>query len=158
SNRHPILGFNFVFWIIVYIVADSTFKRSRTAEEILAYNFTNLIQRECFKDQLYIYRICANVILEVIYSQIFDYQNYNIYIKYQSILKSLYIQILIYDLEPDYKYQNIEQNITHYGDPNISIKLDAVSIDIFENTDKIKIINQKNYLLISQILDQPLIY
>lgn len=36
SNRHPILGFNFVFWIIVYIVADSTFKRFRTTEEILA--------------------------------------------------------------------------------------------------------------------------
>lgn len=28
----------------------------------LQYNFTNLIQRECFKDQLYIYRICANVV------------------------------------------------------------------------------------------------
>ncbi|KAK5800942.1 hypothetical protein VI817_003154 [Penicillium citrinum] len=59
-------------------------------------------------------------ISEAIHGQILNYQNYNIYIKYQSVLKFLDIQIL--------------------------------------NTDKIKIINERIYFLISQISNQSLIY
>lgn len=38
------------------------------------------------------------------------------------------------------------------------MKLDIVSIDIFENIDKIKIINKRIYFLISQISDQSLMH
>ncbi|KAJ5235461.1 uncharacterized protein N7469_004629 [Penicillium citrinum] len=205
----PILGFNFVFWVIVHGVADGAFKGLRTVEDVLAvrppkgresytlewdegkkglsffrmvtpdgplpqraltfsslrHNFTSLAQRECFKDQLRVHGIRANVAncidpkaSEATRGQALDHQNHDTYIKYQSVLKSLDIQALVYDLEPDYECRNMEQSMAHHRDPNAPMKLDAASIDAFENTDEIKLINKRIHLLTSQISGQPLMH
>ncbi|KAJ5987717.1 hypothetical protein N7481_002927 [Penicillium waksmanii] len=69
--------------------------------------------------------------------QALDHQNHDTYIKYQSVLKSLDIQALVYDLEPDYECRNMEQSMAHHRGPNVPMKLDAASIDVFENTDEV---------------------
>ena len=74
--------------------------------------------------------------------QALDHQNHDTYIKYQSVLKSLDVQALVYELEPDNEGRNMEQSMAHHRDPNAPIKLNTASIDAFENTDKIKIINK----------------
>lgn len=68
------------------------------------------------------------------------------------------VQVLVYKLEPVYECRDMKQSMAHYWDPNALIKLDAASIDISENTDKIKVKNRRMYFLTPQILDQPLMH
>lgn len=74
------------------------------------------------------------------------------------MLKSLDIQALVYDLEPDYECRNMEQSMAHHRDPNAPMKQDAASIDAFENTYEIKMINERIHFLTSQISGQPLMH
>lgn len=62
---------------------------------------------------------------------------------------------MIYDLEPDYEYRNIEQSIAHHRDLNTPQKLDATTIAAFEETDEIKMINQRIAYLTSVVTGQP---
>ncbi|KAJ5110588.1 hypothetical protein N7532_001123 [Penicillium argentinense] len=79
-------------------------------------------KREYFKDQLRVYGICVNVAIALIITkaseatrgQALNQQNHNTYIKYQSVLKSLDVQALVFDLEPDYECHNIEQSMAYY--------------------------------------------
>lgn len=57
------------------------------------------------------------------------------------MLKSLDIQALFFDLEPDYECRNIEQSIAHYRDPNAPRRLDTAAITVFEERDDIKNMN-----------------
>ncbi|KAJ5600686.1 hypothetical protein N7450_001753, partial [Penicillium hetheringtonii] len=147
------------------VTPDGPLPRRALTFSSLRYNFTSLAQRECFKNQLRVYGIRANVAncidpkaSEATRGQALDYQNHDTYIKYQSVLKSLDIQALVYDLEPDYECRNIEQSMAHHRDPNAPIKLNTASIDTFENTDEIKDINKRIHFLTSQISDQPLMH
>ncbi|KAJ5713927.1 uncharacterized protein N7483_011108 [Penicillium malachiteum] len=188
--EHPVLGLNFVFWVIVHGVADGAFKGLNTVADVLAvrppegresytiemvnpegpspnraltfsslrHNNTSLAQRQCFRDKLRVHRIRANIAncidpkaSEATRGQALNHQNHNIYLKYQSVLKSLDIQALIHDLKPDYKYCNIEQSIAYHRDLNAPQKLDAATIAVFEETEEIKIMNQRITYLTSVI-------
>lgn len=48
--------------------------------------------------------------------------------------------------------------MAHHRDPNAPMKLNAASIDAFENTDEIKDINERIHFLTSQISGQPLMH
>ena len=74
------------------------------------------------------------------------------------MLKSLDIQALFYNLEPNYKCRNIEQSIAHHRDPNTPQRLDAVAIIAFKERDKIKAINQRIGSLTSEITGKPQLY
>lgn len=57
-----------------------------------------------------------------------DHQNHDTYIKYQSVLKSLDVQALVFDLEPDYECRNMEyyfsqdiKNIVGIIEPNQNV-------------------------------------
>ncbi|EDN08146.1 conserved hypothetical protein [Histoplasma mississippiense (nom. inval.)] len=128
----------------------------------LRHNFSSLAQREGFKDRLRVHGICggdANCIdskaSEATHSQAFDHQSHDTYIKNQSVLKSLDIQALFYDLEPDYDCRNMEQSMAHHRDPNAPQKLDAAAIAAFEERDEIKVINERIAYLASATAGKP---
>lgn len=144
----------------------------------LRHNFSSLAQREGFKDRLRVhgicggdancidckqfdspYSFCANFHLakasEATHSQAFDHQSHDTYIKNQSVLKSLDIQALFYDLEPDYDCRNMEQSMAHHRDPNAPQKLDAAAIAAFEERDEIKVINERIAYLASATAGKP---
>lgn len=142
------------------------------------WNFTRLAQRECFKDPLRVHGIrgaVANCIdrksfpfsldnqrspylakaSEATRSQALDHQSHNTYIKYQSVLKSLDIQALLFDLKPDYECRDMEQSMAHHRDPNAPQRLDAAAIQVFEERDDIKSMNQRIAYLTSEIAGKP---
>lgn len=108
------------------------------------------------------YIFCANFHLakasEATRSQALDHQSHDTYIKYQSVLKSLDIQALFYDLEPDYDCRNMEQSMAHHRDPNAPQKLDAAAVAAFEESDEIKVINERIAYLTSVIAGKPQLY
>ncbi|KAJ5714395.1 uncharacterized protein N7483_011576 [Penicillium malachiteum] len=116
-KEYLILGLNFVFWVIVYGVADGAFKGLNTVADVLVVRplegrESYMIKWvECKKD-LPFFRMVTP-----------EGPSPN-----RSILKSLDIQALIHDLEPDYKYRNIEQSMAHYQDLNTPQKLDTAAI------------------------------
>lgn len=71
------------------------------------------------------------------------------------MLKSLDIQALFYDLEPDYECRNMEQSIAHHRDPNAPQRLDAAAITAFKERDEIKAMNQRIASLTSEIAGKP---
>lgn len=71
------------------------------------------------------------------------------------MLKSLDIQALFYDLEPDYECRNMEQSMAHHRDPNAPQRLDAAAITAFEEKDEIKAMNQRIASLTSEISRKP---
>lgn len=142
------------------------------------WNFTRLAQRECFKDPLRVHGIrgaVANCIdrksfqfsldnqrspylakaSEATRSQALDHQSHNTYIKYQSVLKSLDIQALFFDLQPDYECRDMEQSMAHHRDPNAPQRLDAAAIQAFEERDDIKSMNRRIAYLTSEIAGEP---
>ncbi|OKP07148.1 hypothetical protein PENSUB_6108 [Penicillium subrubescens] len=126
------------------------------------YNFGSLAQREGFKDQLRVHGIRAGVAncidpkaSEATRGQALDHQNHDTHIKYQSVLKSLDIQALFYDLEPDYECRNMEQSMAHHRDPNAPQRLDAAAITAFEERDDIKAMKWRIAFLTAQIAGKP---
>ncbi|KAJ5389764.1 uncharacterized protein N7496_000832 [Penicillium cataractarum] len=126
------------------------------------WNFTRLAQRECFKDPLRVHGIrgaVANCIdpkaSEATRSQALDHQSHSTYIKYQSVLKSLDVQAIFFDLQPDYECRDMEQSMAHHRDPNAPQRLDAAAIQAFEERDDIKTMNQRIAYLTSEIAGKP---
>ncbi|KAJ5302313.1 hypothetical protein N7508_007176 [Penicillium antarcticum] len=205
-REHPVLGMNFVFWVIVHGIADGAFKGLSTVAEVLnvkppkgresytlkweesvrdtpffrmvtpegpkqngaltfsslRHNFTSLARRECFRDVLRVHGIRGGVAnridpkaSEATRGQALDHQNHDTYIKYQSSVKSLDIQALFYDLEPDYECRDMEQSMAHHRDPNAPQQLDAAAITAFRERDDIKRINENIASLTSRIAGKP---
>ncbi|KAJ6127623.1 hypothetical protein N7523_003235 [Penicillium sp. IBT 18751x] len=128
----------------------------------LRYNFTSLARRDGFKDTSRVHRIRGGVASridpkasEATRGQALDHQNHDTYIKYQSSIKSLDIQALFYDLEPDYECRDMEQSMAHHRDPNAPQKLDAAAITEFTEKDEVKEMNEKIALLTSKIAGKP---
>lgn len=51
------------------------------------------------------------------------------------------MQALMYGIEPDYKYQDIEQSMAHHHNPNIPLRLDAVTLHEFKHNKEILRLN-----------------
>lgn len=87
--------------------------------------------------------------------QTLDHQNHDTYLKYQSTLKSLDVQALFYDLEPDYECRDMEQSMAHHQDPNTPRHLNAAGLAAFERDEEIIALNQEIAKLTKQIRGQP---
>ncbi|KAJ6163957.1 hypothetical protein N7470_002629 [Penicillium chermesinum] len=74
---------------------------------------------------------------------------------YQSTLKSLDIQAIVFGLELDYKCYNMEQSMSHHRDPNTLLKLDMTSLTTFKQTDEVIAINKRIAFLTSTISRNP---
>ena len=71
------------------------------------------------------------------------------------MLKSLDVQALFYDLEPDYEYCDMEQIMSYYWDSNAPYYLNAAVIAAFECDKDIVALNEEIAKLTKQIGGQP---
>lgn len=77
------------------------------------------------------------------------------YLKYQSSLKAVDIMALYYNLDPDYKYREMEQSIAHHRDQNIPLRLNTTSLTEFKKDKEVILINQRINKLTQEIRGRP---
>ncbi|KAH1336844.1 hypothetical protein KXX67_002465 [Aspergillus fumigatus] len=131
----------------------------------LRHNFTSLAQRDGFKDQLCVHGIRAELAnrvdpkaSEATRSQALDHQDHTTFLKYQAQLKALDMQALMYGMEPDYECRDMEQSMAHHRDPNVPLRLDAVTLHEFEHDEEILRLNTRIADLSRRIAGQPSIH
>ncbi|KAI9040418.1 uncharacterized protein KD926_008241 [Aspergillus affinis] len=208
-REHPVLGFNFVFWVIVHGIADSAFRGISSVDDLLTkrppvgreswtlqwsdaakelpffrmitpkgpspdraltfsamrHSNTALAEREGFKDTLRIHGIRGEVAnridpkaSEATRGQALDHQNHDTYLKYQAQLKSLDVQAMFYNMEPDYECRDMEQSMAHHRDPNAPQHIDAAALAEFESDDEILALNKQIAALTKQIAGRPTVH
>ncbi|KAA8644962.1 uncharacterized protein ATNIH1004_009173 [Aspergillus tanneri] len=194
-REHPVLGMNFVFWVIVHGIADGAFKGISSVDDLLGkrppvgreswtlqwsesardlpffrmvspkgpkadkaltfsslhHNYTELAERDGFKDVLRVHAKAS----EATRGQALDHQNHDTYLKYQSALKSLDVQALFYDLDPDYECRDMEQSMAHHRDPNVPQHLNAAALAEFERDEEVVSLNERIAELTKQIAGHP---
>lgn len=91
-------------------------------------------------------------------SQALDHQDHNTFLKYQAQLKALDMQALMYGMEPDYECRDMEQSMAHHRDPNVPLRLDAVTLHEFEHDEEILRLNTRIADLSRRIAGQPSIH
>ncbi|KAJ8189548.1 hypothetical protein LV163_001835 [Aspergillus fumigatus] len=131
----------------------------------LRHNFTSLAQRDGFKDQLCVHGIRAELAnrvdpkaSEATRSQALNHQDHTTFLKYQAQLKALDMQALMYGMEPDYECRDMEQSMAHHRDPNVPLRLDAVTLHEFEHDEEILRLNTRIADLSRRIAGQPSIH